>query len=171
MERRAQSFWKISLISIDLELPSFLYIVERNKAATLALDVLKTKTLQVRNQFSNIKEVSKTCEMIKKGKEKIRLDEISKQLYQNDEKAAVLVYQIDSNGILHCCLLNGDVKLFTFPEADRETLISRMQMLLKPCGFRLTRSVSFFSHIKEYMDTSDSTIVSLNCPTKGIQLK
>ena len=146
-----------NFFGIDLELPSFLLIVERNEAATLALDVLKTKTLQVRNQFSNTQEVSKTCEMIKKGKEKIRLDEISKQLNQNDEDATVLLYQIDSNSILHCCLLNGDVKLFTFSQAEKKALISRMQMLLKPCGIQLPRSVSFFSHIKEDIDTSNST--------------
>lgn len=146
-----------NFFSIDLELPSFLFLSERNEAATLALDVLKTKSLQVKNQFSNTKEVSKTCEMIKKGSEKIRLDEISEQLNQHDKDATVLVYQIDSNGILHCCLLNGDVKLFTFPQVDKNILISQMQMLLKPCGIQLPRSVSFFNHIREDIHTLNNT--------------
>ena len=141
----------------DLEVPSILFILQRTEAATLALDVLKTKTLQSRNQISNTQEVSKTWEMIKEGKEKIRLGEISKQVNQNDEKATVLVYQIDSNGILHCCLLNGDVKLFTFPQAHKKALVSQMQILLKSCDIRLPRSVSFFSHVKEDMNTSNNT--------------
>ena len=118
---------------------------------------MKTKTLQGRSHFPNTQEVSKTWEMIKEGKEKIRLDEISKQLNQNDEIATVLVYQIDSNGILRCCLSNGDVKLFTFPQADKKALISQMQILLKPCDIRLPRSVSFFNHVKEDMNTSNNT--------------
>ena len=109
-----KSFTLELYFKFDLEVPSILFILQRTEAATLALDVLKTKTLQSRNQISNTKEVSKTWEMIKEGKEKIRLGEISKQLNQNDEKATVLVYQIDSNGILHCCLLNGTLNCLPF---------------------------------------------------------
>ena len=138
-------------------LASLYIILGKRETAIVTSDLGKTKGFRARHKSTNSHEMNQTWKMIKEDKEKIRLDEISKQLNRHDENATTLVYYIDFHGILHCCVLNGEVTLFSFTQLDQKYLISQMQMLLKPCNVRVPRGFSFFTEKNEESNPFNDT--------------
>ncbi len=157
------------------KLASLFIFLGKREEAILALDIGKTKCLRARCENANTHEMSMTWDMIKEGSGEARLTEISRQLKQYENDATVLVYHIDHYGVLHCCILNGEVTLVSFPQLGLDELLKQTQILLKPDNTKVRRNFSFFSDTREEsevnVDPFPTALVAPENNTTGSSVK
>jgi CHAT domain-containing protein len=141
------------VFTCDNIVASFFTIASNREAAFLAQDINKAKRIRAdRILQPRSDETDKTWAMIKEDKEKLRLHEISIQIREHENQSTLLMFHIDYYGVLHCCVLNGEVHLISFPAIHQEDLISKVKMLLKPCNIDIPRGFSFFADREDEID-------------------